>query len=65
MAAEFYNYNEDKGIWFGLYMELAAAICAYPSLSVKNSEFADNLRELVFPLELEEEVKLYGTHGSK
>lgn len=60
--ATFWNYREDKIFWFVIYLELAAAICQFPSLSVKNSSFKDNIAELNFPINIaERETQNYGT----
>lgn len=40
--ATFENYQEEKWWWFYAYIKLAAAICAHPSLSAKNSDFLTN-----------------------
>lgn len=61
-VAIFYQYDEDKAFWFGVYLELAAAICKYPYLSAKNSDFKDNMVEMDFPLPTEREIlRTYGT----
>lgn len=61
-VATFYNYREDKVFWFVIYLELAAAICEHPYLSVKNSDFKDNMGKLNFPIETEREILTsYGT----
>lgn len=65
MAAEFWNYEKESWWWFNTYLQLAAAICAYPTLSVKNSDFKDNAEELGFPVNIEEDIKIYGTHDIK
>lgn len=61
--ARFFNYKEDKVFWFVIYLELAAAICEHPYLSVKNSDFKDNVDLFAFPIEMQAErnKKIYGT----
>lgn len=64
VMAEFWNYDEEKWWWFATYLQLAAAICAYPSLSAKNSDFKDNVVKLDFPIDIEEDRRIHGTHGT-